>query len=1233
MKTTSTNASRNAPTPRKRLRLPGPVLATLLLGSAITLALFFAVSAFEYDHVQSEFKRRAGNRIAALQAGLDDAVDKLATVNRLFVVNPELGRDEFAYFTAPILERAPYIRAIVFQRMVAHRERAAFEAGRRREQAFSGITELRDGKLAGAPVRPSYRVVDYMAPLAGNRLALGLDAASRVEQAEAAQRACTSGETAMTGRYPMVLGGNDREGVALLRPVYRSGAGGSGAARCNQLMGHTVVLLSIGRFVHGSLESRGMLAPEGFNVSLYDGAVAAEAQLAQRIGTAPRAADTRPLAVRMALSRTPNDVHAPIKVAGHTWLAVVSPDKHRPTDFLAAIVVAAGGTLITLLAAIQANILVLRASNVRKLVDERTAALSNANRKLKLLDQAIEASVSGTVIISARAPYVIEYVNPAFEKMLGYSAADVVGRESGMLLGRVDGRRDVPEIREALAMQREAHVSLRVLRKDGVAVWTDMYIAPMRDAAGAVSHFVIAHYDITDKKRSEDELVYRANHDVLTGLANRRLLADKLQDMIALAARRQRAIWLMFIDLDRFKRINDSLGHRVGDDFLKLMAERLRASVRGIDVVARLQGDEFMIAFPDTGDPPAIALIVQRVMARIADPVMVAGHELSVSCSAGVARYPGDGETPDVLIDNADMAMYKAKEQGRNNVQFFEPGMNAHVQERLHLERGLRLALEREEFVLHYQPQFDLTSGALVGLEALLRWESAEFGTVAPARFIPLAAETGLIIPVGDWVLRTACAQAEAWRVAGLGAPRIAVNLSARQFRQPELVQTVAAALRDTGLAPGRLELELTETLVMDDVGDAVQVMRRLRELGVGLSVDDFGTGYSSLASLKEFPLGVLKIDSSFVRDIKPYSHDTSIPDAIISMAHSLGMRVIAEGVESEAQCEFLARNMCDEVQGYLFSRPLAADAMEAYLREGHSVPEHLRRMYKRQRTLLLVDDEPNILSALKRLIRSGGYRVLTASSGIEGLEVLAQNEVDVIVSDQRMPGMTGVDFLRSVKELYPDTVRIVLSGFTELQSVTDAVNEGAIYKFLTKPWDDVQLRGHIEEGFAHKEMADENRRLGLEVRTANHGLAQANRQLESVLRKQERQIERDEIVLDVVREGLQNVPLPIIGLADDMLVAFANRAAQRLFGGHALLLGADASQAMPALVLAIRGLANGQSREVEVQGRRFVAEVRHTGNADQMRGILITLVPLHAAAALSEAAEQTGAINVKAEQ
>ena len=1202
---------------RRRRRLPVAVLTSVMLGLAVTIGLFLAVSAFEYQDAEAEFKRRAGHRIEALRAGFAGAVDELSEVDRLFAVNPALSRAEFSYFTAPLLRRGPHIRAVAFQRIVPHAGRAAFEAQRRSEGAFQGITELQGGRLVPAAPRPSYRVVDYLEPADKIQAALGFDAGTRADQDAAARRACATGQAAMTGIYPLLVDGADRNGVTVMRPVYKDAGLRAGAARCSSVLGYSVIVLSLERFVSGAFAARGM-ETDGFNISLYDGPAALEGSLAHRIGAAPRTHNARPLLLRWATTRTPRDVSRTIEVAGQRWLVVVSPDPHRLGDFMGALVVLAGGLVTTLLAGFQANLLVRRARQVRRLVDERTLALSGANRKLTLLEQAIEACVNGIVIIDARAPdYTIEYVNPAFEKMTGWAASDVLGREASMLLQPDRENSPVPEIREALARRRELHMELRVLRRDGSPLWSEVYISPVVDAGGAVSHFVIAHYDITAKKRSEDELVFRANHDMLTGLPNRRLLTERLQAMIARAARRKEAVWLMFIDLDRFKLINDSLSHRAGDEFLKLLAQRLREGVRETDVVARLHGDEFMIALPESGDAVSVSRVVQRLMDCIAAPITVAGHELAVSCSAGIAKYPDDGDSPDALIDNADIAMYKAKELGRNNVQFFEPGMNAHVQERLRMERALRQALERGEFVMHYQPQFDLTSGSQVGIEALLRWDSAEFGMVPPARFIRLASETGLMIPIGEWVLRTACAQAESWRAQGLGELRIAVNLSGRQFRQPDLVRMVDSVLRDTGLPPGLLVLELTEMLVMDDIDGAIDVMQRLRELGVSMALDDFGTGYSSLASLNRFPVDVLKIDSSFVRAIKPYSHETSIPDAIISMAHSLGLRVIAEGVETEAQCEFLSRNMCDEVQGYLFSQPLPAAAMEALLREGRSVPEHLRRMYKRQRTLLLVDDEPNILSALRRLIRGAGYRVLTAGSGSEGLEVLAQTEVDVIVSDQRMPGMTGVDFLRSVKELYPDTVRIVLSGFTELQSVTDAVNEGAIYKFLTKPWDDAQLRGHIEEGFAHKEMADENRRLGLEVRTANHGLAQANRQLEAVLRQQERQMARDEIVLDVVREGLQAVPLPVIGLADDMLVAFANRAAERLFAGAGGLLGADATQVMPGLVLGLRTQADGQGCEVELHGQRFAAYLRRMGEDGEMRGLLITLVPVEAAALL----------------
>jgi EAL domain-containing protein (putative c-di-GMP-specific phosphodiesterase class I)/FixJ family two-component response regulator len=579
-----------------------------------------------------------------------------------------------------------------------------------------------------------------------------------------------------------------------------------------------------------------------------------------------------------------------------------------------------------------------------------------------------------------------------------------------------------------------------------------------------------------------------------------------------------------------------------------------------------------------------------------------------------VASYPRDSDDPDTLIEYADLAMYRAKQHGRANYQFYQPEMNQQAQERVHLETALRNALERREFELHFQPQLDLRSGAIVGVEALLRWRHPELGLLMPQRFLALAEDTGLIVPIGAWAMRSACAQVRSWQLDGHAGLRLALNLAGREFNEPDLVSKVALVLDDTGLPANCLELELTERMMISDVERAVATLADLRKLGVSVAVDDFGTGYSSLGQLKNFPLAVLKIDQSFVRTISAHGNDAAIPHAIISLAHNLGMRVIAEGVETEAQCEFLARNMCDEIQGNLFSPALDAAAVEALLAAGRKLPPHLLRMHKRERTLLLVDDEPNILSALKRQLRGSGLRILTAPGGKEGLALLQSEAVDVIVSDQRMPGMTGVEFLRAVKTSHPDTVRIVLSGFTELQSVTDAVNEGAIYKFLTKPWDDTQLRGHIQEAMLHKEMADENRRLDLEVRTANHGLAQANRQLEAVLRQQQEQIDRTGVSLDIVREALQHVPLPILGLDDEQVVAFANLAAQQLFGQDGMQLGSSAELFMADLLLRLEQGGEGRGCVAQLHGSRFDIAAHAMGNGTRSRGRLIIFNPAPAA-------------------
>ncbi|WP_370663305.1 putative bifunctional diguanylate cyclase/phosphodiesterase [Massilia mucilaginosa] len=388
----------------------------------------------------------------------------------------------------------------------------------------------------------------------------------------------------------------------------------------------------------------------------------------------------------------------------------------------------------------------------------------------------------------------------------------------------------------------------------------------------------------------------------------------------------------MFVDLDRFKFVNDTLGHEAGDAMLRVLGERLKSAVGEADTVARMGGDEFVVVLP--GDPGTGAglRVLQRITEVIAEPLLIQAHEFFVTCSLGVAVYPDDGATAETLTKHADIAMYRAKELGRNNYQFYCPAMNARTLERLRIEADLRHALERSELVLHYQPQIDVASGGIVGMEALLRWEHPVLGLVSPLRFIGLAEEMGLIIPIGAWVIRTACRQNMAWQKAGLGKLRMAVNLSARQFTGKDLLQSVADALEESGLAARYLELELTESMVMSDVDSAITILRRLKELGVHIAIDDFGTGYSSLSYLRRFPIDVLKVDQSFVADISLGADGAAIVVSIISLAHSLRLKVIAEGVETAEQLAFLREHGCDEVQGYFFSRPVGALEFEHLL-------------------------------------------------------------------------------------------------------------------------------------------------------------------------------------------------------------------------------------------------------------------------------------------------------------
>jgi diguanylate cyclase (GGDEF)-like protein len=435
------------------------------------------------------------------------------------------------------------------------------------------------------------------------------------------------------------------------------------------------------------------------------------------------------------------------------------------------------------------------------------------------------------------------------------------------------------------------------------------------------------HYSI-ERKRYQVQLEHQANYDSLTGLPNRTLLHDRLKQAVY-AQRTPRNIAVVFMDLDHFKFVNDSLGHSVGDKLLKAMGDRLRAALREGDTVGRVGGDEFVLILADQNNEEVIFRAMQRISAKVAEPITVEGKELYVTCSAGISLYPQDGPDVDTLLKNADAAMYRAKEHGRSNFQFYTSEMNERVNERLALEGALRRALERSELLLHYQQKVDLKSGAIIGAEALVRWMHPEWGLVRPARFISLAEETGLIVPLGGWVLREACRQTRAWLDQGLQPGVVSVNLSARQFRQQDLVRVVSRVLEETRLEPAHLEMELTESMVMHNVDQAVATLQGLKSLGVRLSVDDFGTGYSSLAYLKDLPLDALKIDRSFVRDIGGGAEagEGVLAQAIISLGHNLHLKVVAEGVETDAQVRFLRRHGCDEVQGFLYGEPVAPEA------------------------------------------------------------------------------------------------------------------------------------------------------------------------------------------------------------------------------------------------------------------------------------------------------------------
>ena len=554
-------------------------------------------------------------------------------------------------------------------------------------------------------------------------------------------------------------------------------------------------------------------------------------------------------------------------------------------------------------------------------------SLAEAERRYRSI---FENAIEGIFQSTPDAGYVT--VNPALARMYGYDSPE----QLIALLRDIDRQLYVEPGRRAqfmTAMARDGSVTnfeSQVYRRDRSVMWISENAREVRDAEGRLMMYEGTVEAITERKLHDAAMRYQATHDALTGLPNRLLLQERLQQALDTAREQGEQVAVAFIDLDQFKLINDSLGHHTGDALLRTMAQRLRACLRDGAVVARQSGDEFVVLLPRT-HRGTIAYLAGLLLDAISQPCVLGGRELRVTCSIGISLFPGDGEDAATLLRNADMAMYRAKEAGRNNVQYYTDELQAGVAGRLELLTRMGQAVERGEFRLHYQPKFDLRSGLITGAEALLRWESPD-GMVMPETFIPLAEETGLILSMGHWVMRTACLQNRAWLDSGIGPIPVSVNLSRRQIVHGDIAATVAAVLAETGLPAELLELEVTESMVLPDAEQAAVILQRLRALGVRLSMDDFGTGYSSLSQLKRFPVQSLKIDRSFLREVTTDPDSAAIVRAIISLGHNLDLRVLAEGVETAEQQAFLGANGCDELQGFYLARPMPAERFEELL-------------------------------------------------------------------------------------------------------------------------------------------------------------------------------------------------------------------------------------------------------------------------------------------------------------
>ena len=758
----------------------------------------------------------------------------------------------------------------------------------------------------------------------------------------------------------------------------------------------------------------------------------------------------------------------------------------------------------------------------------------------------------------------VTYVNKAYEQIWGrYVEALYADNQDWLRYVHEDDRE---AFAEALKQNRQGgmDMQIRVERPGDSVRWLHVRNFPVRDEEGKVISIGGVATDVTSQVAEQWKIPYFAHYDALTALPNQMMFYDRARQLIALAKRKRIPLGLMLVDIDRFREVNQTLGHISGDEMLRQVAGRLSGSLRESDVLGRLGGDVFAILLPDVANEEQAAIVARRIVDTLIMPIRVEGQDVFATASVGIAFYSRDGKDAHELVTNAEIAVAHAKAHGRNNYLAYSADMHNGIRERLILETDLRNAALRNEFVLYYQPKASCANGHITGAEALLRWNNPRRGIVSPDQFIPLLEETGLIVTVGRWVLEEACRQLKAWQDEGIALPSVSVNLSARQLQSDSLLKDIADTLASSGLRPGCLDLEITESMLMQNADTAIRTLSGLKKMGVTISLDDFGTGYSSLAYLKRFPIDAVKVDRSFVRDIAADSDDASITRAVITMAHHLKLKVVAEGVETAAQLALLISHHCDIIQGYFFSRPLPAEGLKTLLLADTRLPPNLLNSGTRNPMVLFVGIEgfDGVLEQLQR----DGHRVCHVQYIDSAIQWLSGNLVDVLVCAAPSGHFDPLPVIEKAIATQPDCERILLADSKQWnrRSVAKLSSGGLVQRVIHLPIEPETLRQAVEEALGRRQISEEFSRLSHEVEVVERQLMRIEDERQR-LEAENRELHAQETHAHrLLQEVMAELPWPVLGVDEYGMLALINERALELLAARGIAPGMPLKELLP---------------------------------------------------------------------